>query len=184
MGEAAQLWVVCDTSGSMSEAGKPAVLRSLLSFIGSASQLGYEAASLTRTKIVLWNEKPELLASIPNATDVRFSGRPDMDALLDMLSASIPSDSNVSILFLTDGQWSQDYLQAFQKWFRTQTRVDLAFVAVGTDSNLRQLQKIVGSDAVFPAEEIVEALHTVRSAHRSASTNTESHHKTIKGGGS
>ena len=184
MGEAAQLWVVCDTSGSMSEAGKPAVSRSLLSFLSLASELAYEAVSPTRARTVLWNENPEVFASIPHATDMRFSGKPDMDALLAMLSASIPSDSNVSILFLTDGQWSQDYLQAFQKWFRIQPRVDMAFVAIGSDANLRQLQKIVGSNAVFPAEEIVAALHAVRSAHRSAGTTMESHHKTIEGGGS
>jgi|GEM_PF-659010 len=184
MGEAAQLWVICDTSGSMSEAGKPAVLRSLLSFLGLANELAYNAVSLTREKTVVWNEKPEIFASIPNATDMRFFGRPNMDALLAMLSASIPSDSNVSILFLTDGQWPQDYLQAFQKWFRTQPRVGLAFVAVGCDSNLRQLQGIAGSSAVFLAEEIVAALHAVRSTHRSAGTTTESHDKTIEGGGS
>lgn len=184
MGEAAQLWVVCDTSGSMSEAGKPAVLLSLLSFLSLASELAYEDISPIRAKTVLWNETPEVFASILNAADLRFSGRPDMDALLAMLSASVPSDSNVSILFLTDGQWSQDNLQAFQKWFRTQPRVDLAFVAVGYDANLRQLKKIVGSDAVFAAEEIVAALHAVRSTLRSAGTTTESHHKTIEGGGS
>lgn len=184
MGEATQLWVVCDTSGSMSEAGKPAVLRSLLSFICLACELDYEDVFPTISKIILWNEKPALLASIPNATDLRFSGRPDMDALLTMLKASVLSDSNVSILFLTDGQWSQDYLQAFQKWFRTQPRVNLVFVAVGYDANLRQLKKIVGSDAAFTAEEIVAALHAVRSTHRSAGSATESCHKTIEGGGS
>jgi hypothetical protein len=145
------LWLVCDVSGSMLEAGKRLIVRSLVREVEQYIRLGYGAKP--ELKLVAWNNDAKMLAWSPE--DEVPVGLFDCTNSADgVVLAKLPGDqADDRFIVLTDGFWSGESRVAVKRWKEGLSLDGLRFIKVGADAN----PKLKGSD-VFEAEDFFAAM--------------------------
>lgn len=145
------LHLVCDISGSMSDGGKPFVMRMLVLAIAQWTRLGY-----ARTEIRLcgwasesrhfldWNTKDELPKEL-----LACGGSSNGDALIKLLG----DKPDGKVLLLTDGFWTRDGARMLKRWKEHLPPDTLRVIKIGADAN----PQLKGPD-VFAAEDLFAAL--------------------------
>ena len=150
MSEKPPLWVVCDSSGSMSEGAKHLIARGVARVTEQYFRLGYGSADL---KLVAWNKEARFVDWIP---DKEFP--PEMlvcesAANAEALITLLEGQTDGKFLLITDGFWSLDDAKALKRWKAGLPRDTLRFIKIGADAN----PHLKGAD-VFAAEELFAAL--------------------------
>ena len=143
------LYLVCDISGSMSENGKPLLLRGVAREIEQFIRLGYASCEI---KLVFWNETAAICDWNPDddfpEQMYNCRGRTNMAALRDMLEAS-----NGKMILLTDGWWSKEDSQLFKRWKNSMMPDTLRIIKIGGDAN-----PLLKGDDVFSSDNFFDAL--------------------------
>jgi hypothetical protein len=145
------LWLVCDVSGSMLEAGKRLVVRSLVREVEQYIRLGY--GTKLDIRLVAWRDDAKCLA---------WSTGDEVPA--DLFDCKNPADGEVLVhllgdqaddrfIVLTDGFWSDESRAAIKRWKAGLGRDALRVIKVGADAN----PKLNGPD-VFEAEDFFAAM--------------------------
>lgn len=144
------LHLVCDISGSMSDGGKPFIIRTLVTTVAQWVSYGYG-----RAEIALWawgseahcipdwvtrSEFPEELLSC--------AGTANSSSLIESLGGK----PDGKVLLFTDGFWSRDDARALQRWKDNLPSDILRIITLGADAN-PQLKgpEIFSSDELFSA---------------------------------
>ncbi|WLH81780.1 VWA domain-containing protein [Pseudomonas sp. FP2335] len=144
------LFLVCDTSGSMSEGGKPFITRTAVMTIAQWMHL---AGGQEQIRLCAWGS--EAVFSDWSMTDdypehmLVCRGTSSASALTRLLGDS----PDGKILLLTDGFWSSTEARHLKQW-RARLRDDsVRVIKTGADAN----PQLKGSD-VFLAEDLFAAL--------------------------
>jgi hypothetical protein len=146
-----RLWLVCDVSGSMLEAGKRLIVRSLVREVEQYIGLGYGATSDIR--LVAWNNDAKSLPWSPQdevPVDL-FDCKNSADG--EVLTRLLGSRADDRFIVLTDGFWSDESRVAIKQWKEGLTPDALRVIKVGADAN----PKLKGPD-VFDAEDFFAAM--------------------------
>ncbi len=140
------LWLICDVSGSMLEAGKRLVVRGLVRQIEQYVRLGYAAE--TELKLVAWQNEAAVIPWAPGDEVpmqlLECKGSADGEALMRLFSSHVPG--NRYMLF-TDGFWTEKGRLAIKQWRSQLDPNALRVIKIGADAN----PKVKGSD-VFESE--------------------------------
>lgn len=146
------LWLICDVSGSMLEAGKRLVARGLVRQVEQCVRLGYAAE--TDLKLVAWHAEATVILWAPEeeAPPQIFECRGSADgaALARLLSSLGPGNKFV---LLTDGFWSVNTRNAIKQWKAELDPNALRVIKIGADAN----PKLKGAD-VFESEAFFAAI--------------------------
>jgi len=146
-----KLHLVCDTSGSMSEGGKPFIMRTLVTSVAQWVLYGYG-----RTEITLWAWGSEACRIADWDTSSEFpdeflSCAGTANGLL--LIQSLGDKPDGKVLILTDGFWSRDDARNLQRWMGSLASNTLRVIKIGLDAN----SQLKGTD-IFASEELFAAL--------------------------
>ena len=146
------LWLICDVSGSMLEAGKRLVVRGLVRQIEQYGRLGYAAAA--DLKLVAWHAEAKQIPWVPGdevPPDIfECRGSADGAALVRLFSG--PRPGNKFVIF-TDGFWSENSRIAIKQWKAELDPNALRVIKIGADAN----PKLKGAD-VFESEAFFAAI--------------------------
>lgn len=146
------LWLICDVSGSMLEAGKRFVVRGLVRQVEQYVRLGYAAE--TNLKLVAWNSEAVVIPWVPGdevPPDIlKCRGSVDGVALVQLLSCLRRGDN---FIFFTDGFWSEESRVAIKQWKAELDPNAIRVIKIGADAN----PKLTGTD-VFPSEAFFAAM--------------------------
>ena len=145
------LHLVCDISGSMSDGGKPFIMRTLVTTVAQWVLYGYG-----RTEITLWAWGSEA-RQIPDwGTRSEFpvellscAGTANGSSLIE----SLGDKPDGKVLLFTDGFWSRDDARNLRRWKDGLSSNTLRIIKIGADAN----PQIKGTD-VFSSEELFAAL--------------------------
>ena len=145
------LHLVCDISGSMSDDGKPFIMRTLVTTVSQWAWYGYGRAEISlwawaseARRIPDWGKKSEFPAELLCCEGIANSA-----ALIQCLGNKLEG----KVLLLTDGFWSLDDRKNLERWKNCLPLDTLRIIKVGADAE-PQL-KWTG---VFSSEEIFAAL--------------------------
>ena len=145
------LHLVCDISGSMSDGGKPFIMRTLVTTVAQWVSYGYG-----RTEIALWvwgsearripdwgttSEFPEVLLSC--------AGTANGSSLIQ----SLGDKPDGEVLLFTDGFWSRDDARAMKRWKDNLPSNILRIIKIGADAN----PHLKGTE-IFTSEELLAVL--------------------------
>ena len=146
-----QLWIVCDTSGSMCEGNKHVAMRGLAIQVEQYVRLGY--ASSLDVKLAVWSHEVAPVAWAPSAdvpdAVLDCAGRANGRALAEFLE----THNRDRILILSDGFWSDDDRRTVVNACDTTGASRVRLVHVGVDANSR-----VGTIESFEAGDLLAAL--------------------------
>lgn len=151
-GDQKTLYLICDTSGSMSENGKNMLMRGVARTVEQYIRLGYGAAGL---KLVLWNSEAEQMDwnpddEFPEQMILNCCGpTANARALCELLNAA----SDGLFLILTDGWWSREDALTLRKWKLLQTSGSLRIIKIGSDAN-----PLLKGDDVFLPDDVFSVL--------------------------
>jgi hypothetical protein len=145
------LWLVCDVSGSMLEAGKRLVVRSLVREVEQYIRLGY--GTKPDIKLVAWNNDAKSLdwSSEDEIPVDLFDCKNSADGGLLVKLHGDQADNK--FIVLTDGFWSDESRAAIKRWKEGLSLDALRVIKVGADAN----PKLKGPD-VFEAEDFFTAM--------------------------
>ncbi len=146
-----KLHLVCDTSGSMIEGGKPFIMRTLVTSVSQWTLYGHG-----RTEITLWAWGSEACRIAEWDTDSEFP-----DELLACagnanglsLIQSLGDKPDGKVLILTDGFWSQDDARSLRRWMDRLPSNTLRIIKIGPEAN----PQLKGMNT-FASEELFAAL--------------------------
>lgn len=150
------LHLVCDSSGSMVENGKPYITRTAVLTVAQLVRLGYVS---TDVKLYRWGAQVEqeeawtVEGEFPIAPD-SYRGRANTEAVTAMALSG-----GDQLLIFTDGSWPLRELKALEAWRSEQPDGSVRIVKVGADANPR----LTGAH-VFDAEEILLAVDGLETA--------------------
>ena len=140
------LWLICDVSGSMLEAGKRLVVRGLVRQVEQYVRLSYAAE--THLKLVAWHTEATVIPWAPGdevPPDIfECGGSADGAALVRLFPG--PRTGN-KFVFFTDGFWSENSRIAIRQWKAELDPNALRVIKIGADAN----PKLKGAD-VFESE--------------------------------
>jgi hypothetical protein len=144
------LYLVWDTSGSMSEGGKHMIARGVARSVEQYVRLGYGDADL---KLFAWNCE---------VTPVEWGGDEDFPsqmlvcegvANMSALIALLEEQPDASAVLITDGFWSLDESKTLKGWRNGLQQDALRVIKVGADANPR-----LKGEYVFAAEDVLLAM--------------------------
>lgn len=145
------LHLVCDTSGGMSDDGKPFIMRTLVTSVAQWAWYGYGRAEITlwawsseARHITDWGTKSEFPAEL-----LLCAGTANSAALIQLLG----DNPDGKVLLLTDGFWSRDDMKNLNRWKDCLPSDTLRIIKIGADAN-PQIKGI----GVFSSEELFAAL--------------------------
>lgn len=146
-----KLHLVCDTSGSMIEDGKPFIIRTLVTSVAQWVLYGYG-----RTEIVLWAWGSDgcriadwdTSSEVPDAL-ILCAGTANSLSLIQ----SLGDKPNGKVLILTDGFWSRADARNLQRWMGCLPSNTLRVIKIGLDAS----SQLKGTD-IFASEELFAAL--------------------------
>jgi hypothetical protein len=145
------LWVVCDVSGSMKEAGKAYIVRGLIYQVAHWFQFeyanGYQVKLMTmgrQARLLDWDFGEEVPEEILNCAGELGD---DLPVLLGQLSG------DDRILLVSDGYWPEATRSAIRRWRSGVNSETLRAIRVGADSN----PAWTGSDVYVP-EDFIELM--------------------------
>lgn len=129
------LYLVCDKSGSMAEAGKPFIVRTAVMTIAALVRLGYADV---KTVLCGWSDAACEVCEWEVGDEYPISlldcdGRSNVGALVEFFE----SRPEGRILILSDGFWTRKDQMTLSKWRETFSEGALRIVRVGADSNPR-----------------------------------------------
>lgn len=149
------LHLVCDISGSMSEGGKPFILRTVVTTVAQWVRLEYGHAAIKLCSWATearhwpdWNIKNEFPAEM-----VICEGAANGGALAQLLG----SEPDGKVLILTDGFWTRDDVKTLNRWQEGLPPDTLRIIQIGADAN-PHLSKGLKGAKVFTAEEVLAVL--------------------------
>jgi hypothetical protein len=145
------LWLVCDVSGSMLEAGKRLIVRSLVREAEQFIRLGYGARP--DIKLVAWNNDAKTLAWSPEdevPVDL-FDCKNSADG--EVLAKLLRGRANDRFIVFTDGFWSGESRVAIKRWKEGLDPDALRVIKVGADANPH-----LKGPYVFDAEDFFAAM--------------------------
>lgn len=160
MGEQPPLWVVCDTSGSMSEGGKRMLVRNLLTYLHQVIRMCPSAPPTGSLSVIAWGEATEIVELDGEILPFTCVGKASVDSLTILMTTHLENVSQSRLLLISDGQWHRDELTRLVQWRRSLSNISVRVIATGSDANLQYLRQLAGASAVFNPEEIVAALHS------------------------
>ena len=161
------LVVVADASGSMRELGKAMVLRGLLAFIRQSIEyktLSSVTADTADSVFVIWGSSVETHSAVEKLALPRLNpmGRAQVEDLLTALEAIEGTSDSFRLLFLSDGCWSRKLADCLHKGLSTaRKKFRSQAIAVGSDADMRLLERIFGRGNVYLAESALKALSSV-----------------------
>jgi hypothetical protein len=145
------LHLVCDTSGSMGEGGKPFTMRTVVMAVAQWVNLGYGAAGIRLCgwgaelrDFSHWNINDEFPTEL-----LSCGGTSNWDALIQLVGER----PDGKVLLLSDGFWPQVGETLFRRWRERVPPGAFRIIKIGADANPR----LTGPD-VFSAEEFFAAL--------------------------
>lgn len=145
------LHLVCDISGSMSDGGKPFIMRTLVTTVAQCELYGYG-----RTEITLWAWGSEA-RRIPD-----WGARSEFPEQLLLCAGTANGSSLIQslgdkpdgkVLLFTDGFWSRDDARALKRWKDNLPSNMLRIIKIGADAN----PQLKGPD-LFSSDELFSAL--------------------------
>ena len=146
------LYLVCDTSGSMSEDEKFLIMRGMVRAMEQFSRLGYECGSVD-LKLIAWSGDARLVGWIPEQEFPEemlvCEKAADAEALITLLGAQPEG----KVLLLTDGLWPRDVAKKMKRWKERRQPDTLRIIKIGADAD----PLLKGPD-VFAAEDLFAAL--------------------------
>ena len=154
------LLVVLDTSGSMKEFGKNMLIRNLLAYIRESFRFNNSNLKNNELKVISYAHKSQLIL-INNSEDtpqISFEGKTNVENLIELLHNEVKNDKTTRILFLTDGNFTNNEIKKFVEWRTIHPNLLMRSVAVGPDSSPQKLKKFTGDGTVYKSEEITIAL--------------------------
>lgn len=145
------LHLVCDISGSMSEGGKPFILRTVATTVAQWVRLEYGHAEIKLCAWATearhwpdWNIKDEFPAEM-----LVCEGAANGKVLVQLLG----SEPNGKVLILTDGFWTTDDVKTLNRWQEGLPPDTLRVIQIGADAN-PHLSKRLKDAKVYAAEEV------------------------------
>lgn len=145
------LHLICDISGSMSDGGKPFIMRTLVTSVAQWVLYGYGYAEVTLwawgsevRRIPGWDTRNEFPVEL-----LSCEGTANGSSLVQSLGSKLDG----KVLLLTDGFWSRDDARALKRWKDGLPSDTLRVIKIGADAN----PQIKGTD-VFSSEELFAAL--------------------------
>lgn len=139
--------VIMDFSGSITELGKAAVLKSMIYRIRTiAKQKG------AKVVFVLWNED---IVPFRGKWDTKPMGKTNPSALIDFIAAKPPGEKYI---LLSDGIGDTDSFVAIRQCL-AKSRAVLSAIAVGKDVDIWSLKQISYEKTVWHATDIVTAIN-------------------------
>ena len=145
------LHLVCDTSGSMAEGGKPFITRTTVMAVAQWTRLGY-----ARAEIKLYGWASETRRSRDWSTNDEFPAEllscgevSNAEALIQRLGQKPEG----KVLLLTDGFWTRDEARMLNRWKEGLPPDTFRVIKIGTDAN----PQLKGPN-VFAAEDLFVAL--------------------------
>ena len=160
MSEMIMTIVVADTSGSMREHGKLALIRNLIGHLREREQHARGDASAAGLVIVRWSTDAEVVVAPPEEDLPSWpaEGQTSVAPLIALLDSLCTGDAHARLLLLSDGHCTSADVSALKAWRRRCPRVSVRALAIGPDAAAATLGKITGPNGVFAAEEIIAAL--------------------------
>lgn len=145
------LHLVCDISGSMSDDGKPFILRTLVTSV--AQWVLYDYA---QTEITLWAWSSEM-RHITNWDPTKdfpeelllCAGTTNASSLIHSLADLV----DCKVLLFTDGLWNQDDARSLKRWKDNLPSSMLRIIKIGADANAR-----LKGPEIFTTDELFSAL--------------------------
>ena len=155
------LWVVCDTSGSMSEGGKRMILRNLITYLHQVVRMCPELALTGSLRVVAWGNAADVV-EFEEGEILPFScvGKASVDSLANLLTAHLANVSQPRLLLISDGHWPLDELERLVQWRRSMPHVSVRVIAAGYEASVHHLRQFVDASAIFKPEEIVAAVQS------------------------
>lgn len=144
------LHLVCEISGSMSDDGKPFIMRTLVTTVAQWVLYGYG-----RTEIALWAWGSEVRRIPDWGTRSEFpeellscAGTANSSSLIQ----SLGDKPDGKVLLFTDGFWSRDDARTLKRWKDNLPSNMLRIIKIGADAN-PQLKgpELFSSDELFSA---------------------------------
>lgn len=125
--------LVCDISGSMSDGGKPFIMRTLVTSIAQWALYGYGRAEIT---LWAWSAEAQRISDWRPGSEfpvelLSCSGTTNCSSLV----RSFGSRLDGKVLLLTDGFWSRDDERALKRWKDGLPLESLRIIKVGADVN-------------------------------------------------
>ncbi len=146
-----KLHLVCDISGSMSDGGKPFIMRTLVTTVAQWALYGYGHAEITlcawgseARRIPAWGTRCEFPVEL-----LSCAGTANSSSLIQLLG----NKPDGKVLLLTDGFWSRDDTKNLKRWKDCLPLDTLRIIKIGADAN----PQLKGID-VFSSEELFAAL--------------------------
>lgn len=149
------LHLVCDISGSMSEGGKPFILRTVVTTVAQWLWLEYGLAEI---KLCAWASEARywpdwgIKDEFP-AEMLVCKGSANGLALIQLLGNELDG----KVLILTDGFWTRDDVKALNRWQEGLPPNTLRIIQIGADANPHLSKELKGA-RVFAAEEVLAVL--------------------------
>lgn len=146
-----RLHLICDTSGSLRDGGKPFIIRTVVTAIAQwwrfenpAIELNLCAWTSEVRQIPDWNAKKEYPSELLNC-----KGATNGNALVQFFS----DKPDTKILMLTDGFWSKEDEKAIKRWKKQLLPDTLRTIKIGADAN-----PSLKGEGVFTVEDFFSAL--------------------------
>jgi len=149
------LHLVCDISGSMSEGGKPFILRTVAMTVAQWVRLGYGRSAIRLCVWAAearhwadWNIQDEFPAEM-----LVCEGAANGRTLVQLLGDA----PDGKVLILTDGFWTKGDVKTLNRWLQGLPPDTLRVIQIGADANPYLSRNIKGAK-VFTAEEVLAVL--------------------------
>ncbi len=144
------LHLVCDISGSMSDGGKPFIMRTLATTIAQWAWIGTGQTEIT---LWAWSSEARCISGWSNKSEfppelLSCRGSANSAALIQLLG----DEPGGKVLLLTDGFWSRDDAKTLKQWKDCLPSDTLRIIKIGADAN----PQLKGMD-VFLAEDLFAA---------------------------
>jgi len=154
------LLVVLDTSGSMKEFGKNMLIRNLLAYIRESFRFNSPNLKNNELKVISFADKAQfiIINNFEDTPQINFEGKTNVEKIIELLQHEIKNDETNRILFLTDGNFTNNEIKKIEEWRVAHPDLLMRSVAIGPDSSIKKLKKITGEGTVYKAEEITTAL--------------------------
>lgn len=143
--------IVVDSSGSMSEEDKNAVVKYLLNGISNVMELSdFHGVEF---ELYQWGKNSKKLGCLNNVK-IEFTGRATIEGL-NVLSQTI--DENQPIIFISDGNFEVENINILQNMSN-----DIIPVFVGTDANRVLLKEVAANKVIYSVTDFMQALYEAR----------------------
>ena len=145
------LHLICDTSGSLSDAGKPFIIRTVVTAI---AQWGRFEAPAIELNLCVWASKIRQISDWTAQKEypselLDCKGATNGNALVQFFSEK----PDTKILMLTDGFWSQEDEKVIKLWKKQLPLDTLRIIKIGVDAN-----PSLKGEGIFTVEDFFSAL--------------------------